>query len=113
MEKWLFVVRTNCTDESREDEFNKWYDEVHIADIMATPGFVKADRYVSGELSSYGAGRYLAIYEIETDDIGKTMKTLSEKIYEAFKAGRTSPLIRPVSFDVFKPISSIASRAKA
>ena len=106
MEKWLLVVKSNCTDELREDEFNKWYDEVHVPDVVATPGFVKASRYMSEELGSYEGGKYLAIYEIETDDINKTMKTLSERVNEAFKKGRRSPLIRPASFNIFKAISS-------
>jgi hypothetical protein len=107
MEKWLLVVRSNCTDESREDEFNKWYDEVHIPDVMTTPGLVKASRYMSEELGSYEGGKYLAVYEIETDDIDKTMKTLSERVIEVFKKGRLSPLIRGVSFNVFKLMNSL------
>ncbi len=106
MEKWLLVVRTNCTDESREAEFNKWYDEVHVPDVMATPGIVRANRYMSEELGSYEAGKYLAVYEIETDDINKTLKTLSERVNEAFAKGRLTTLIRAVSFGVFKPLSS-------
>jgi hypothetical protein len=108
MEKWIFVVRTNCTDESREDKFNEWYDNVHVPDVMGTAGFLKAERYCSPEWSSYDLGRYLAIYEIETDDINKTMKTLFERMGECFKKGRLSELIRPMSFGLFKPVSSFS-----
>ena len=106
MGNWLVVVRSNCTDESREDDFNNWYDEVHVPDVMVTPGFVRANRYMSEEWGSYEAGKYLAIYEIETDDINKTLKTLSERVNEVFANGRLTPLIRPVSFGVFRQLSS-------
>jgi hypothetical protein len=109
MEKWIFTVRANCTDDSREDEFNEWYDNVHVADVMGTEGFVKAERYCSPEWSAYGQGRYLAIYEIETDNINKTMETLFERMREeCFKKGRWSELIRPISFGLFKPVSSFS-----
>ena len=104
MEKWILVVRTNCNDESREDEFNEWYDNVHVADVMGTLGFIKANRYVSPEWSSYDSGKYLAIYEVETDDMAKTMETLGKRMSECFKKGRLSELIQPVSFGIFKPV---------
>ena len=106
MAKWLLVVRTNCIDESKEDEFNKWYNEVHVPDVMEVAGFVKAGRYVSPEMASYDNGKYLAIYEIETEDINKTMELLGKKLVDVFKQGRTSDFIRPVSFGLFKPIRS-------
>lgn len=53
-----------------DDAYNEWYDNVHLPEVLAVPGFVAARRYaaepsVHGELP---ANRYLAIYEIEADD---------------------------------------------
>ncbi len=28
------LVLTNCIDPSREGEFNRWYDQVHLPDIL-------------------------------------------------------------------------------
>lgn len=103
MERYLFMVRSNNLSFS-EEEFNNWYNEVHLVDVMGTPGFVRAERYWSEEMGSYGAGRHIAMYYIETDDIDKTMATLVERSNEALKKGRMSPLLSVVSLDVLRPI---------
>jgi hypothetical protein len=52
--------------EGREDEYNKWYDEVHLSDVLAVPGIVSGRRY---ELAPGGRGehRFLAVYDVEGD----------------------------------------------
>jgi hypothetical protein len=64
------LVLTNPV-EGRDDEFNEWYEQQHLDDVLRVPGFVAAQRFrLSGGQS--GTHRYLAIYEIETDDIDAT-----------------------------------------
>ncbi|WP_370617738.1 hypothetical protein [Mumia sp. Pv 4-285] len=62
------VVRTNPVD-GRENEFNTWYSDQHVPEILSVPGFVGARRYVALDEPAAGSGdsdfRYLAIYEIE------------------------------------------------
>ena len=48
----------------KEDEFNRWYDEEHIGDILALPGVLNAARYVAVS----GGPKYLTCYELETPD---------------------------------------------
>ncbi|MFC2042345.1 DUF4286 family protein [Chloroflexota bacterium] len=72
MEKWVNLIEAACADPSREDEWNDWYDNVHIPDVLETPGFVAGTRYKT-EKPKEGRGPYLCIYEIETDDIDDTM----------------------------------------
>jgi hypothetical protein len=74
----LLIVHSNARD-NRDDEFNAWYDDEHLADVLSVPGFVRATRYVArpsvhGELPEY---KYLAIYEIETDNLDGALKALS------------------------------------
>lgn len=40
----LLLVFTNPA-EGREDEFNKWYEETHVPDVLAVPGVESAQRY--------------------------------------------------------------------
>lgn len=83
MPRAILVVFTNPIDESREDEFNDWYTNVHLHDILKIPGYVAATRYRLADAQLAGAAppkhRYLAIYEIETDDLDATVKALSER----------------------------------
>ena len=48
-------------EESRENEFNEWYDDEHIPLRMAVPGFRSAQRY-----RVRGTRNYLAVYEMDS-----------------------------------------------
>jgi hypothetical protein len=55
--------------EGRDDEYNAWYDEVHLPDLAAIPGIRSAQRFdigperrPAGDEPPY---RSLAVYEIE------------------------------------------------
>jgi hypothetical protein len=68
----------------QDGEYNRWYDEVHLPDVLSVPGFVAAKRYtaapsIHGELPG---NRYLAIYEIETDDLPAALAALSQAAKE-------------------------------
>jgi hypothetical protein len=78
MAKYVFVVLTNPVA-GREDEFNAWYDNQHLPDVLKVEGFVAAQRF---KLTPEGdkpdaPHRYLALYEIETDDLARTQAALS------------------------------------
>ena len=36
--KWLVIVESNCVDPAREDEFNEWYNKIHLPDLMPKRG---------------------------------------------------------------------------
>ena len=61
----LFVI-TECSNPSQEDDFNQWYNEVHIPDILATGLYHTVYRYEKVRYKQ-GRGRYLAMYETEQD----------------------------------------------
>jgi hypothetical protein len=65
--KGLLVVMVDV-DPGDEDDLNKWYDEEHIAERLAIPGFVRVRRYKALE----GSPKYLALYELETPDAVQT-----------------------------------------
>jgi hypothetical protein len=106
MAKYSFVVLTNSVS-GREAEFNEWYDNVHMKDVLALPGFISAKRYVTagaGDLPTTGHS-YLAIYEIETDDLAAVNAALA-------KASGTPALSMSETLDrtsvsrgYFKPLS--------
>ncbi len=64
--KAVFVMFTECTDPEREDEFNDWYSNIHIPDILTMPGIVGARRF--RVLGDSGQWKYLAVYELDADD---------------------------------------------
>lgn len=52
-------------DPSVEEEFNRWYEEEHLAERMAIPGFLNARRFTALE----GGPKYLALYDLESPDV--------------------------------------------
>lgn len=104
MEKWLLVAETNCSTPSRESEFNHWYDTVHVPDILETPGIMRATRYENSEPAE-GRGKFLALYEIETDDIEQTIATFGEIVTKKWQQGRMSELVVPVSAGFYRPMA--------
>lgn len=60
----LLIVQVDI-DPEREDEFNRWYDEEHVPEKQATPGFYSARRFKHFTAPH----RYLAIYEVENGDL--------------------------------------------
>ena len=77
MAKYKFLVFTNARD-GRDDEFNEWYDEVHLGEVVAVPGFTGAERYAIRPQPGEDAPshQYLAIYDMETDDVKATLAGL-------------------------------------
>ena len=62
------LVFTNAT-EGRDDEFNQWYDEVHLEEVLALPEFVGATRHKLADAQMFPdqSHGYLAIYEYKGD----------------------------------------------
>ena len=81
MAKHILLVMTNAVSEGREEEFNDWYTNQHLYDVVRIPGYKAAIRYVASA-AQLAEGRppwkYLAIYEVETDDPAKAAAALSE-----------------------------------
>ena len=71
MAKHVYVILTNSVD-GKDDEYNDWYTNQHLDDVLRCVGFTSAQRFRLDETTpaQTSAHRYLAIYEIETDDIG-------------------------------------------
>ena len=52
----------------KEDDFNRWYNEEHLAELLSVPGILSAARY---EAVSSGP-KHLAFYELESPDVINT-----------------------------------------
>ena len=52
----------------KEAEFNRWYNEEHLAERLAIPGFLSAARYEAVK----GGPKHLAYYELENADVLQT-----------------------------------------
>jgi hypothetical protein len=99
--KYLHVVFTNPTEGS-EDEFNEWYSTVHLPEVLEMPGFVSGQRFKLLDPEHLDGPRYLAVYEIESDDIDATIQMIPRLAPHRIK----SPAIDTAVSDVrtYEPI---------
>jgi len=77
MASYKLVVFSDSTEDDNEDAYNDWYTNQHLADVVDVPGFVSAQRFkvkqlVMGEFKN----KYMAIYNIESDDPQKVMDAM-------------------------------------
>lgn len=91
MQRWVAQVETNCTDPNREKEFNEWYAQIHLHDMLEIPGFLRATRYEAVNPAA-GQPKFMTIYEVETDDLNQTMAAAGEQMKRVTEAGRMSDL---------------------
>ena len=72
-----FMVFANGV-EGREDEFNDWYENTHLGEVLQVPGFVSAQRFqLLGDPA--GGAKYLAVYELSGDP-QKALAALGEAV---------------------------------
>lgn len=78
MPRYNLFAFTNAVP-GREDEFNDWYTGVHLADVLKLPGVKAAQRYRMSEVQHRPGPHpwsYMAVYEIEIDDLNETLSAL-------------------------------------
>jgi hypothetical protein len=84
MPKAVMIVYSRPSDPAREDDYNDWYDNVHLREVCDVPGFVSARRYRVSDVQSrpqeHGLPEYLAIYELESDDLQASVDELMARV---------------------------------
>jgi hypothetical protein len=74
----ILIVHSSPKTSDREEEYNLWYNDFHLRQILKLPGFVAITRYKLSRVQTewyppmvdvpewpYGRHSYLAIYEID------------------------------------------------
>ena len=83
-----------------EAEYNLWYDQVHFHDLLQIPEIKTAQRFRPLSHPEMPESPFLAIYEIETDDIGAAMQALQNGTYTMRPSGAIDPV--SVTFQVYE-----------
>ncbi|WP_340317989.1 DUF4286 family protein [Rhizorhabdus argentea] len=79
MTSFKFIALSNPV-EGQEQDYNDWYSNRHIQDVVQTPGFVSAQRFkIVPTPKDNCPYRYLAIYEIESANVEEAIKALFER----------------------------------
>lgn len=83
MQRGILAVQTSPKP-GEEEQFNAWYDAAHVPEILATVGFLVGRRFrtvrAPGEAGTAGPWLpYLAVYDIESDDLAASYASLTER----------------------------------
>lgn len=83
MEKHVLLVLSNPT-EGKEDEYNDWYDNTHLGEVLQIPGITAAQRFEINGAPTRGeaAHKYLAIYELDTDTPQASLDELGTRVQD-------------------------------
>ncbi|TKT74503.1 hypothetical protein [Aquamicrobium sp. LC103] len=77
----LLMISFNNAKPGRDDDFNRWYDEQHLRDVLGVKHFVSAQRFcidpaAGGASFAFG---YMTIFEVDSDDIPALTAALAER----------------------------------
>ena len=80
MAKSMFMAWSSPVDDASDSEFNAWYEGTHVPQVRAAiPAITSVHRYRVADVPGVGgapAHRYLAVYEMDTDDVAGAMAAL-------------------------------------
>ena len=105
MTKFLSVALTNAA-EGRETDYNDWYEKQHVFDVLAIPGVQSAQRFRLSDKSRQKLGyRYMALYEIETDNIEDIHREIARRAgtAEMPRSDAVSPDRMFLDYEVISP----------
>jgi hypothetical protein len=87
--KGILVVQSRPSSPEELDAFHRWYDEVHIPEILTVDGFRSARRLRAADGASF-----LAVYEV--DDVDAARAAMAE-------AGAAGRMTRPTGVRLDPP----------
>ena len=83
MAKHVLLVLSNPT-EGKEDEYNDWYDNTHLGEVLQIPGFTAAQRFeVNGPpVTGEATHKYMALYDLDTDNPQDALVELGARVQD-------------------------------
>lgn len=104
--KTYLLVFTNPL-EGKEAEYNEWYRKFHLPEVVAVQGFKSAQlfRLTKEQAVEQQSHRYLAIYELENDDVGGAI----QRLHAALPTMHIDPVLdmASVRMSVFQSVSDV------
>jgi hypothetical protein len=117
---WLMLVGTSNLDPAHEAAFNHWYDDIDIPDVFKVAGYLRARRGLRQEVAGFSSGertkadgRYLALYDIDTTSIDRTIIDMLLMAKRMDMAGRSIDALRVTERTYLRRHGSVAITDKS
>ena len=104
---WFYMVKSRPSAPEREAEYNAWYEDIDIPDVLEVPGFLRARRAIardSTETASTDA-TYAALYDVDTTDIDKTIIDLYVAARKMSQLGRLTDVLKVVEANYYELVA--------
>ncbi|MEM7255285.1 MAG: hypothetical protein AAF493_28120 [Pseudomonadota bacterium] len=102
MAKHVVLVLSEPT-EGQETEFNRWYEQTHIDEVLSSADFASGQRFeLTHQAGPDCPNRYLALYEVEAPDAATAVKQLDDS--RSAREQSNSINKRTAALWVFSPI---------
>ena len=99
----VLLVLTNCTDASREEEFNDWFGNVYLTHALASCTFHHATRYRNTEeYLGPGEARYMTLLESNSEDLSASMQEYLASVGGLVDGGGMHPAMEAVIAAIFR-----------
>ena len=83
----MIFVATNCKEGYDEGDFNEWYHDFHLPDMLDMGAFHAAYRYESLDPEASN-GKFLAIYETDLTDPTAAVESIGKVLPELRRRDR-------------------------
>jgi hypothetical protein len=101
---WFYMVKSRPSAPAREDEYNSWYEDIDIPDVLAVPGFMRARRAIARDSTETlpTDANYAAFYDIDTPDIDKSIIDLYVAARKMSQLGRLTDVLKVVEANYYQ-----------
>ncbi len=101
---WFYMVKSRPSEPAREAEYNSWYEDIDIPDVLAVPGFMRARRAIARDSTEVlpTDATYAAFYDIDTADIDKSIIDLYVAAREMSQLGRLTDVLKVVEANYYQ-----------
>ena len=98
----IFCI-TCCTDHLKEEDFNYWYNHVHIPDVIGPRVFERGMRFANTDPTA-GELKCISTYETEWEDLDKAWQLALDADLKLQEDGRCSSELKIVMGGAFKRV---------
>jgi hypothetical protein len=105
MPKAIMFVQSSPSAPDREADYNNWYTNTHLADVLQIPGITGARRFKASQVAPPppGSHQYCAVYELDVDDVSSVMEELGQRFADGrMKMSDAMEMDPPPSFVIYE-----------
>ncbi len=118
--RWLMLVATKNMDAANEAAFNHWYDDIDIPDVLKVTGYQRARRGIRQTVPGFSTaeqeaadGRYVALYDIDTSNMDRTIIDMLMAAKKMDMTGRSIDALKVTERVYFRQLGGAVDVAAA